>query len=183
MEPMLGQIQAFGFNFAPRGWMQCAGQLLPIAQWQALFSLLGTTYGGDGRTTFALPDLRGRASLGMGHGPGLSDVRIGEAGGRETVTLTTNELPAHSHPVSMDLKSHQPASGSAGAVNSPAPTAGPAKISDGYSTSLETTLAAGAVTGNITTSNTGGSRPVDIRTPYLGLNWCIAVQGIFPSRG
>ncbi len=101
MEPYIGQIQAFGFNFAPVGWAQCNGQLLPIAQYQALFSLLGTTYGGDGQTTFALPDLRGRSIVHYGSGPGLSPVQLGQNGGHETVTLTINQLPSHNHAVSV----------------------------------------------------------------------------------
>src|SRR5687767_9318635 len=97
MEPFLGQIQAFGFNFAPRGWAQCQGQLLAINTNTALFSLLGTTYGGNGQTTFALPDFRGRTMVGQGQGPGLSAYTIGQVGGTESVTLTSNNLPAHTH--------------------------------------------------------------------------------------
>src|SRR3712207_3315813 len=98
-EPFIGEIRMVGFNFAPRGWATCDGQLLSIAQNTALFSLLGTTYGGNGQTTFALPDLRGRAALHQGQGPGLTNRVIGEASGTETVTLTTNQMPSHSHGV------------------------------------------------------------------------------------
>ena len=97
MEPFIGQLMLFGGNFAPRGWAMCDGQLLPIAQYSALFSILGTTYGGDGRTTFALPDLRGRVPMGFGHGPGLSAHGLGSKGGEENVTLTTSQIPSHSH--------------------------------------------------------------------------------------
>jgi len=97
MEQFLGQIQAFGFNFAPRGWAKCEGQLLPISSNDALFSLLGTTYGGDGRTTFGLPDLRSRSIVGVGQGPGLSSIRQGQMRGTEHVTLTGSNLPSHSH--------------------------------------------------------------------------------------
>ncbi|MEM8909888.1 MAG: tail fiber protein, partial [Bacteroidota bacterium] len=97
MEPFIGQIMMFGGNFAPRGWALCNGQLMPISQNQALFSLLGTTYGGDGRTTFALPDLRGRAAMHAGHGPGLTDRRLGQRSGTETNTMNTLQMPSHSH--------------------------------------------------------------------------------------
>src|SRR3546814_1398233 len=97
MEPFLGQIMMVGFNFAPRGWALCQGQLLPISQNQALFSLLGTTYGGDGRTTFALPDLRGRCAIGMGQGPGLANYTQGEMAGQENVTLISTQMPQHTH--------------------------------------------------------------------------------------
>lgn len=99
MEPFLGQLALFGFDFAPRGWMFCDGQLLPIAQYSALFSLLGTTYGGDGRTTFGVPDLRGRAPIHFGHGAGLSNRILGAMSGAEVATLTVANLPAHSHPL------------------------------------------------------------------------------------
>src|SRR5439155_18983562 len=96
-EPFLGEIRLFGFNFAPRGWAFCQGQLLPIAQNTALFSLLGTTYGGNGQTTFALPDLRGRVAVGFGQGPGLSNIDLGQVSGAETATLTQAQMPAHGH--------------------------------------------------------------------------------------
>jgi microcystin-dependent protein len=118
MEPLLGSIMMFGFNFAPRGWAFCQGQLLPISQNTALFSLLGTTYGGDGRTNFALPDFRGRLPIGMGQAPGLSDIQQGEASGWETASLTASNLPSH----------------------------------------------------------------FSILQPFLGINFCIALEGVFPSR-
>src|SRR5215211_4319727 len=101
-EPFIGQIMLVPYNFAPRGWAFCAGQILPIAQNTALFSLLGTTFGGNGQTTFALPDLRGRAPIGQGQGPGLSNISLGEAAGTETVTLLSTNMPAHSHTVTCD---------------------------------------------------------------------------------
>jgi microcystin-dependent protein len=100
MEPFIGQIMMFGGSFAPRGWAFCEGQLLPISQNAALFSILGTTYGGDGRSTFALPDLRGRVAIHPGSGPGLSNYRLGEKGGVESVALNVNQIPAHSHGIS-----------------------------------------------------------------------------------
>ncbi|OEJ98868.1 phage tail protein [Flavivirga aquatica] len=183
MEPFLAEIIMFAGNFAPRGWALCNGQLLPIAQNTALFSLLGTTYGGDGRTTFALPDLRGRIAMHEGTGPGLSPVRLGQRGGSELVVLTTNELPNHNHSGStlngsvsvneVDGYSDEPAGRNIGI--SPTDTPYNDKVTD-------RTMAADSVniTGN--TSNTGGSRPFSIRNPYLGVNYIIALQGIFPSR-
>lgn len=171
MEPFLGQIQAFGFNFAPRGWLFCQGQLLPINQNQALFSLLGTMYGGDGRTTFALPDLRGRSIVGFGQGNGLSNLNIGQAGGSETVTLLTANLPAHNHALTAtdsDANSDEASSGAR------LGTAGVSIYASGGTGSV--VLAADS------TTQTGGGQPFNNRSPYLGINYCIAIQGIFPSR-
>jgi microcystin-dependent protein len=170
MEPFIGQIQAFGFNFAPRGWAFCNGQLLPISQNTALFSLLGTTYGGDGRTTFALPDLRGRSMVHYGQGPGLSPIQIGSRGGNENTTLNVGNLPSHNHPVSVavntgngeESSSTSYLSSNAGAFNE-APTAG-------------------AVLAGVTSAPAGGGQPFSNRDPFLGINVCIALQGIFPSR-
>src|SRR2546423_3025403 len=120
-EPYLGMIIIVPYNFAPRGWAFCAGQILPIAQNTALFSLLGTTFGGNGQTTFALPDLRGRYPIGMGQGPGLSNYDLGQVGGTETVTLNVNQLPPHNHPVIATLS--DATSGKPGAkFNAPTPT-------------------------------------------------------------
>lgn len=171
-EPFLGQIQAFGFNFTPRGWAACSGQLLPISQNQALFSLLGTTYGGDGQTTFALPDLRGRAPLHFGTGGGLTPRTLGEQGGTESVTLTTTQIPSHAH----DGGSMQ---ASANPANTGDPTGHALGLAPVYSTDPPSVaLAAGTVGA---TQNAGGSQPHANMQPYLVLNWCIALQGIFPS--
>jgi len=171
MDPFLGQIQAFGFNFAPRGWALCNGQLLPIAQNTALFSLLGTTYGGDGRTTFNLPDLRGRVSLHYGSGPGLSTRPIGQKGGAESVTLNTSEIPSHSHT----------ANAAAEAADSGKPSGNALATPDGVmiyraNQAPDATLHAGTV------GNTGGSQSHENMGPYLVINWCISLQGIYPSR-
>lgn len=179
MEPFLGQIQLFGFNFAPRGWAFCNGQLLPIAQNTALFSLLGTYYGGDGRTTFALPDLRGRVAVGFGHGPGLSDHRIGSRFGVETNTLNQAQLPAHQHglsrakvsiPVSEDDADQDEASGQ--------------YLANGtfYHNSPGGTYGAGPIALSGTTDNVGGNQPINNMQPTSALNYCIALVGIFPSR-
>ncbi|MEZ4385631.1 MAG: tail fiber protein [Nannocystaceae bacterium] len=166
MEGMIGEIRLFAGNFAPRSWAFCEGQLLPISQNSALFSILGTMYGGDGRTTFALPDLRGRAPIGVGHGPGLSDIRQGEKGGAEQVTLTTSQLPSHNHQLRVSTNDGNTKEASQGYL---AP--------GNYATSANASAPAGAIT------NTGGNLPVPIVQPYLGLRYIIAVQGIFPSRG
>lgn len=168
-EPFIGQLMLVPYNFAPRGWAFCNGQLLSIAQNTALFSLLGTTYGGDGVTTFALPDLRGRAALSSGQGPGLQNYDLGQVGGTETVTLTTAEMPAHNHGVS--------------AVEDDAVAALPtnallANITPaGYSSSPTNTTMSPAMI-----QMAGRSLPHENRSPYLTLNYVIALEGIFPSR-
>lgn len=162
-EPFIGEIQVFPFGFAPRGWAQCNGQLMPINQYQALFSLLGTMYGGDGRTTFALPDLRGRVPLGVGAG-----TTQGERAGEETHTLYVAEMPAHVHGAN--------ASSAAPSTPNPAGAAWANMGADSYAASPNSQLAGNAVTP------TGGGQPHENRSPYLTLNYCIAVVGIFPSR-
>lgn len=171
----LGQITTVGFNFCPRGTLPAEGGLLPISQYTALFSLLGTTYGGDGRTTFGLPDLRGRTAIGSGNGPGLSTHALGAKGGQERVQLTTNELPAHAHtghtvagttvpnqssPVGHSLADY---TGTANAYTD----AGPAEA---------------MANGTIQTDNTGGSQPHYNMQPYLAVKFCINSSGIYPSR-
>jgi len=182
MEPFIGQIQPFGFNFAPRGWAFCDGQLLPIAQNSALFSLIGTIYGGDGRTTFALPDLRGRAALHMGNGPGLSDRRIGSKGGTETTQLSILNLPSHNHTGSGTLTAYfQPPTGG-GATNNPngASLSGSAGTNIYSNQEENVSLKANNVT--VTTNHTGGNQAFNNMQPYLTINWCIALVGVFPSR-
>ncbi len=173
MEPFIGQIILIGFNFAPRGWALCDGQLLSISQNTALFSLLGTTYGGDGRTTFALPDLRSRVPVHVGTGPGLSMVRWGEKGGLEENTLTVNNLPAHGHPINLAAKE-------VGDTDDPnnGVIAGNGLNSFGSSanTSPGATLAAG------TSGSVGNGSQFENRQPFLGLNYAIALTGIYPSR-
>lgn len=177
MEPFIGTIMAFGFNFAPRGWAKCEGQLLPINQHTALFSLLGTTYGGDGRTTFALPDLRGRVMIGEGNGPGLSDHRMGAKSGSETNTLIVQNLPSHNH----SFTGHLNANEKAGDSDDPQNAALAVTESDNYnSNNVTVRMKEGSVTGEI--GHTGNNQPVNNMQPYLALNYCIALQGIFPSR-
>lgn len=163
--PYIGQIMMFSFDFPPRTWAQCNGQLLPINQNQALFSILGTTYGGNGQTTFGLPNLQGRTPLHWGQGPGLSPRALGEVGGTETVTLAATQIAAHTHAVT---------------ANNTAPTlgtpAGNSWAAGSYSSSGNTPMN-GADIGNA-----GGSQPHENRSPFLVVNFCIALQGIFPSR-
>jgi microcystin-dependent protein len=169
-EPFVGEIRMFGFNFAPQGWAQCNGQLVPIAENTALFSLLGTTYGGDGRATFALPDLRSRVPAGQGQGPGLSPYAEGQAGGAETVTLAVTQMPGHTHPVK--------ASSSAAGSDQPEGRTLARSASHIYTAKPDTSTVMNA--GML--GDTGGSQPHDNIQPYLAVNFCIALAGIFPSR-
>jgi microcystin-dependent protein len=165
MEPFLGEIRLVPFNFAPRGWAICAGQLLPINQNQALFALLGTTYGGNGQTTFALPDLRGRVPIGAGQPPAGSSYPLGATGGQEKVELATRQLPRHSHAVH--------ASSAAATTKNPA-TALPAR-GGAYAAERNVRMKAAMI------GRTGAGERHENRQPYLGLNYIIALQGIFPS--
>lgn len=178
MDPFIGQIMMFGGNFAPRGWAFCDGQLLPIAQYSALFSILGTTYGGDGRTTFALPDLRGRVAMHPGSGPGLTPRTLGQKAGAENVTLNVNQIPSHSHGGNGTI---QAASGQPD-ESTPIGTV-PASLTngtEGYAESSNGTMKADGVTLNI--QNTGGSQSHTNIQPFGCVNFIIALQGIFPSR-
>ena len=164
MEPFLGQITIFGFNFAPYGWAKCDGQLLAISQFQALFSLLGTIYGGDGRTTFALPDLRGRSGIHYGQGPGLSNKSIGQRAGNENTTLSIANLPSHSHNYGISAAKGEEdgplnnyVAGHSGAFNEDA-------------------------TNQVPSSVVGNGSSFSNQDPYLVVNFCIALQGLYPSR-
>lgn len=200
-DPFLGEIRMVGFNFAPSGWALCSGQTMSIAQNQALFALLGTTYGGDGVTTFVLPNLQGRSPVGVGSGLGLSTVALGQIGGSENVTLTVNQMPAHTH-----IATSSGGVTASGSVAIPATTAttneggtpgpttvlGPITASGRagslYSTATpNTTLLPFNVTvqGNgpaVQNSPAGGGMPTPLRNPYLGINFVIALSGIFPPR-
>jgi microcystin-dependent protein len=184
-EPFIGEIKMVGFNFAQRGWDFCNGQLLPISQNTALFSLLGTTFGGDGRTTFGLPDLRGRSAVNPGRGPGLSGYRSGERGGQEEVTLTQNEMPAHTHIATntSDLKVGVSNQG----VNTDSPAGSVFAVGEEdvfRSGAANTTMDASSIAGSVTTTNssTGGSLPHTNLSPFLGMNHLIALVGLYPSR-
>ena len=166
MDPFIGEIRLVPFNFAPRGWAICAGQLLPINMNQALFALLGTTYGGNGQTTFALPDLRGRVPIGAGQPPAGSSYPLGATGGQETVELTTRQLPEHAHAVH--------ASSAAATTKNPT-RAFPAR-GGAYAAERNVRMKAAMI------GRTGGGEEHENRQPYLGLNYIIALQGIFPSQ-
>lgn len=195
-EPFISQITLFGCNFAPRGWAMCDGQLLPISQNSALFSLLGTTYGGDGRTSFALPDLRGRVPIHEGHGPGLSDYRQGARGGSEIHSLTLNQMPVHNHSASLtsgsvSLQATTETGDSATPrtndyLATPSDLPGPDQPELIYKESPDqaslVNLGGMTTSGGVTVNNNGGSQAFSIMNPFLVMNFCIAMQGIFPSR-
>jgi len=174
MEPLMATIQMFAGNFAPRGWAFCHGQLLAISSNTALFSLLGTTYGGDGRTTFALPDLRGAVPVGEGQRPGQpTNFRLGQKGGADTTTLVTQNLPAHSHGL---FGSSNPAD-SKGASGSFLPSNGRSQPENLYAAAIGTAQQMGASVGN-----TGSNQSFNNLQPYTSINFIIAIQGVFPSR-
>jgi microcystin-dependent protein len=173
-EPFLGQIDTFGFNFPPRGWAFCDGQLLSISSYTALFSLLGTTFGGDGRVTFGLPDLRGRVAVHPGQGPGLTNVRWGERGGVETRTLTVSNMPAHNHAAFLQ------ATDTLGNTTDPDGNIQAVKNRTNiYSTAVPNVTMNAA---SVTVANSGGSQAFSVRDPYLGIYHSIALMGIYPSR-
>jgi microcystin-dependent protein len=174
-EPFIGEIIIGAFNFAPRNYALCNGQLLPISQNTALFSILGTNYGGNGQTTFGLPNLQGRMAIGAGQGPGLSSYQLGQAGGVPNVTLLTTQMPAHTHLIQ--------GNGGDGTQASPVNNffAGPGADRDLYTYNAGNT--GGTVNMNPSAVNiSGGSQPHNNMMPYLALNYCIATAGIFPSR-
>lgn len=175
MDPFIGEIRAFGFGYAPREWMPCEGQLLPISQYSALFSILGTQYGGDGVRTFALPDLRGRAPLGSGQGPGLQGYDVGDAGGDESVTLTEQTVPPHVHTAqAFEARSD----------NKAAPEPKLALANSEAGTVYDTTAPAPPVTmdPNSIEPAGGGSLPHANMMPTIALTFCIALVGVFPQR-
>jgi microcystin-dependent protein len=169
-EPFLGEIRMVGFNFAPRGWAICAGQLVSIAQNSAVFALLGTTYGGDGVTTFALPDLRGRLPIHMGTGPGLSNYQIGQQSGAEGVTLLTSQLPMHTHQLNATKDGTR-----TGSPNG-------ALLGSGEADLYNHDFANTAVMSPGTLGQAGGNQPHENMHPFLCINFVIALEGIFPSR-
>jgi microcystin-dependent protein len=176
-QPFLGDIEAFSFNFAPNGWAFCAGQVLPIAQHTALFSLLGTTFGGNGTTTFALPDLRGRIANALGQGPGAAPYNLGQTGGQETHTLIATETASHIHAV--NAKNNGVTGG--GNVPSDAVTLGSGYASEAGTPAVNIYSSA-APTIAMGSLGPAGGQPHENRMPFLVLNYCIALQGIFPSH-
>lgn len=190
-DPFLGEICTFTYNFCPNGYLEAAGQTLSIAQNTALFSLLGTQYGGNGQNTFALPDLRGRSPVGAGQGPGLSPINVGEKTGAESVTILLSNMPAHDHSASTDVtvSASIKAAGSAG--NNSNPSGKVLAISSArdnlYSdvtpnASLDPRAITTSATATTSVGFEGGDQPLNVRAPVLGIKYCIATQGIFPSR-
>ncbi len=173
-DPFVAEIRIFPFNFAPRGWAFCNGQLLPLSQNTALFSLLGTTYGGNGQSTFALPDIQGRSVMHPGQGPGLSLYDLGQMGGSEFVTLLESEMPAHAHTENCN-NNPPPAGGS-----TPAPTTSLGRSNGGTAYTAAANL--GAMNPSVL-GPAGGSLPHNNMQPYLTLNFNIALQGVYPPRG
>lgn len=180
MEPYLGQLLLFGGNFPIRGWATCNGALLSIAQNSALFSILGTVYGGDGRNSFALPDLRGRVVIGQGDGPGLSSYVIGEAAGRETTTLTLPQMPSHNHVLMVNNERSTENVPDQSTFLSQGPTAGEGPHA--VTSNIYSKAAANTSLNPRSISPSGANQPFSVQQPYLVMNYQIAMQGIFPSR-
>jgi microcystin-dependent protein len=194
LDTFIGEIQIVAFPYAPPGFALCDGSLLPIAQHSALYSLLGTTYGGDGVNTFALPDLRGRAPLGIGAGPGLQPVHPGDQGGVEAVTLVTSQLPAHNHTATVQpgASAQQKCFAGIGSQASPVgavaaevlePVSGGALPAFAHAQAANQSMAPLPLQLEIGIGATGGGQAIGIRNPYAALNFIIALEGIYPSRG
>lgn len=191
-ESYIGSVSAWAGNYAPRGWMFCQGQILSIAQNQALFSLIGTTYGGDGVTTFALPNLGGRVPVGNGQSPGTSNYALGQTAGTESVTLTTNNMPAHTHAATATASASLPATSATATTATPAAgevlaTATGSYGGDPVDVMVYATDAASvnlplASSATVTVGAAGGSQPFPILQPFQVLNYIICVEGIYPSR-
>ncbi len=171
-DPFVAEIRIFPFNFAPKGWAFCDGQLLPLSQNTALFSLLGTTYGGDGKSNFALPNMQGNAPMHPGQGPGLSLHDLGETGGSETVTLLESEIPAHSHAMRADANVAE-------SPNAAGNSFARGSSINAYQTNSSSNLV--SMSGQAI-APVGGGQPHNNLQPYLTLNFCIALQGVFPPR-
>ena len=191
MEGTIGEIRMFAGTFAPRNWAFCAGQLMSISQNTALFSILGTTYGGNGQTTFALPDFRSRTAVGTGQGPGLTNISLGEVSGTETVTLLTTQMPAHTHTATATVTGSVTPKAFADEGLGDDPTNQFMAVSSAsnriYTSATQTPDAVMgsspiSATATITIGISGNSQPVPIRNPYLGMNYIICLFGIFPSR-
>lgn len=187
-DPFIAEIVMFGGNFAPRGWAFCDGQLLAISSHTALFSLIGTTYGGDGRTSTGLPELRGRAPIQQGTGPGLSTHRLGTRGGNETHTLTTLEMPSHTHLTTVNLNAQLHAERGPANSNDPEGNMIASHASNAfkpYNANEDKLMAIQSIRDNgstVVVGNTGGGQAHSILQPYLAVNFIIALQGVFPSR-
>ncbi|SMC64058.1 phage tail protein [Primorskyibacter flagellatus] len=185
-DPYMGDIVMVGENYCPRGWAETNGQLMPISQYSALFSLLGTTYGGDGRTTFALPNLQSRVVVGMGQGAGLANIRQGQMGGVETVTITQAQLPNHTHVATSTASTVLNATNEGATEQSPegAILAEGSGANYDSGAAVDATLRSDAATTTVSTTigATGGSQPMTVVQPYVGMKFCIAITGAYPSR-
>lgn len=180
MTPLIGEIQLFAGNFAPEGWQLCAGQLVPIAQYEALFAVIGTTYGGDGAQTFALPNLKQRVPVGMGQNPQGSNYVLGQSAGSDSVTLTTQNIPAHTHTIAAKLKV------SSAAANNPSPKSNyfaNTGTDPEYASSADTAMNSEGIGIVLANDKVGSSQPesIDNRQPFVSVNFIIAMEGIFPS--
>lgn len=188
--PFLGQISLYPYGFCPRGWTETNGQLLQISSYTALFSLLGTNFGGDGRITFGLPDLRSRSPVGIGQGPGMSNIQLGQKGGREAVTANIGTMAAHSHgattnvTVNSQLHGYSSRAGNTTTVNGNVPASSPEAIYNAgpADADMGSSAITNSATATTTVANAGGNQSENIRNPYLGLRWCIALEGVYPSR-
>lgn len=181
MDGTLGEIRGFGGNFPPRQWAYCDGQLLSIAQNQALFSILGTTYGGDGRTTFGLPDLRGRIPTHAGTGPGLTPIRLGQRSGIEYAYLSTSQLPPHNHTAAATVTLQ--VNNGDGDIRTPNGNYLSGDVANSMYSSAPTAGAAlEGASAVVTTGLTGSQSAIPIRNPFLGIHMIICIQGLFPSR-
>jgi microcystin-dependent protein len=172
--PFVGEIRMFGFSRTPSGWQACDGSLLPISEYEVLFTLLGTTYGGDGQNTFAVPDMRGRLPIHQGRGPGLSNYVIGQVSGSESVTLNTNQMPSHSHVMV--------ATTAAASAPAPGPTRLTGAVSNDTLYATELTGATPITMSTLSTSAVGGNQPHENCMPTLTVQYCIAWAGIYPSQ-
>ncbi len=175
-DAFIGNIVSVGFNFAPQGYALCHGQLISISQYTALFSLLGTTYGGNGTTNFALPDLRGRAAVGMGNGAGLSPVTLGEQSGVDSTTLLQTNLPAHTH--ALNVQSGQGSTGTPGTGVALAQTT----LDDGMPVNSYSSAAPNTTLASASIGSAGGGQALPLRNPYVGMNYAICLEGVYPPR-
>ncbi|KGO93929.1 phage tail protein [Flavobacterium subsaxonicum] len=185
MDEYIGIIKLFAGSFEIKGWAFCDGRLLPLSQYQALFSLIGTTYGGDGRTTFALPDLRSRVALGMGQGPGLGNYAEGQMSGTESVTLTVGNIPPHNHTGHVVVSSAESTDGTAqrgGAIATPGALSGRTFSSTLGYVNAAVTPDIPLSDSTVVTNYTGSGLPVSTMQPYLALNYIICLEGVYPSR-
>ncbi len=182
MEGTLAEIRMFGGNFAPRAWMFCQGQLLSIAQWTAVFALLGTTYGGNGQTTFGLPDFRGRVALGTGQGPGQPSIDLGEMAGVPSTTLLTTNLPQHVHPLtgSITIQANNDSTGLTDDAN--LSRTGLPSTPNIYTKATDALVPMAPLLSTLAVAPNGNNQPFSNLSPFLGIQFIICVEGIFPSR-